>query len=122
MYNGSCLCGAVTFELLSEPKATSSCHCRMCQKQHGAAFATYSSLPQSDFRYLSGQEQLVSYNSSGNIVRKFCGVCGANIEWAGSASHPDWVSVAVAALDTPFYPPSIKEVHAVSKACGLVQG
>ncbi|WP_416140983.1 GFA family protein [Marinimicrobium sp. C6131] len=119
MHKGSCLCGAVVFELLSEPKVVSHCHCRMCQKQHGAAFATYASLPKAHLNYVSGQEQLVCYNSSGNITRKFCGICGSNIEWAGSEAFPDWVSIAAATLDTLFEPKSIKEIHLESKACWL---
>lgn len=119
MHKGSCLCSAVVFELLSEPKATTHCHCSMCQKQHGAAFATYASWPKSDLRYLSGEERLVSYNSSGNIIRRFCGICGSSIEWSGSESFPDWVSVAVATLDTPFYPNATKQAHLESRACWL---
>jgi hypothetical protein len=41
MHKGSCLCGAVAYELISEPKAVTHCHFKMCQKQHGAAFATF---------------------------------------------------------------------------------
>lgn len=84
MHHGSCLCGAVTFRLLSEPKAATNCYCRMCQKQHGAAFATYASVPVGDLEYLSGEELLTSYHSSANVIRKFCAVCGSNIEWGGS--------------------------------------
>ncbi|MGP9566186.1 GFA family protein [Halomonas sp. AOP25-F1-15] len=119
MHRGSCLCGSVSFELLSQPKATSHCHCKMCQKQHGAAFATYASVPKSDLKYVSGQELLASYNSSGSIIRKFCSTCGSNIEWSGSKKYPDWVSIALAALDTPFQPKGIKDVHLASKACWL---
>ncbi len=119
MHRGSCLCGAVSYELASEPKAVSHCHCRMCQKQHGAAFATYASLPGSDVKYLSGQELLTTYNSSGNILRKFCRVCGSNIEWSGSEQYSDWVSIAVATLDTPFNPTRIKSIHQESKVCWL---
>lgn len=107
------------FELFSEPKATTHCHCKMCQKQHGAAFATYSSLPKVDLRYVSGAEHLSSYNSSGNIVRKFCSVCGSSIEWSGSEKLPDWTSIAVATLDTLFCPLSIKQGHQESRACWL---
>lgn len=119
MHKGSCLCGSVSFEVKSEPKATSHCHCKMCQKQHGAAFATYASIPKTDLEYVSGEELLVSYNSSGSIVRRFCGVCGSSIEWSGSQNFPGWVSIAVATLDTPFYPKSIKAIHQESKACWL---
>lgn len=119
MYKGSCLCGAVTYELRSEPKAVSHCHCRMCQKQHGAAFATYASLPKDDFSYLSGSETIVSYNSSGTIVRKFCSRCGSSIEWSGSKDYPGWVSIAVATFDTPYDPTQIKQIHMESSVCWL---
>lgn len=119
MHSGSCLCGAVSFRLRSEPKAVSNCHCRICQKQHAAAFATYASVPRSDLEYLSGQERLTSFKSSKSVVRKFCGVCGSNIEWSGSEKFPDWVSIAVAVLDTSFEPKSIKDVYLDSKACWL---
>lgn len=121
MHKGSCLCGKVTFELSAEPKAISHCHCKMCQKQHGAAFATYASIPKSQLVYLSGQINLTAYKSSGNISRKFCSSCGSNIEWSGSEKYPEWVSIAVATFDTPFYPKAIKEIHTESKACWLAK-
>ena len=124
MHQGSCLCGAAVFELLSEPKATTHCHCRMCQKQHGAAFATYASLPVSDLRYLSGTDCLARYNSSDRVVRTFCRICGSSLTWSGSKQFADWVSVAVATLDTAFSPKSIRQSHTDSRACWLesIQG
>ncbi|MCV2216603.1 GFA family protein [Thauera sp. Sel9] len=116
MYNGSCLCGAISFRLRSEPKAVTNCHCRMCQKQHGAAFATYASVPKADLECLSGQELLTAYNSSGSIVRKFCRICGSNIEWSGSNEFTDWVSIPLASLDTAFAPTSIEDIHLESGA------
>ncbi|MEO1818521.1 GFA family protein [Pseudomonas sp.] len=107
------------FELLSEPKATTHCHCRMCQKQHDAAFATYASLPASDLRYLSGEDCLSRYNSSDRVVRTFCRICGSSLTWSGSKQFADWVSVAVATLDTPFSPKSIRQSHTDSRACWL---
>ncbi|MBA1275465.1 GFA family protein [Pseudomonas azotifigens] len=121
MHKGSCLCGAITYELKSEPKAVTHCHCRMCQKQHGAAFATYASIPKSDLTYLSGENLLVSYNSSASIVRKFCGLCGSNIEWVGSEEYPDWVSLTLASLDSPFKPNRVKRVRVESQVCWLQQ-
>ncbi|WP_455168458.1 GFA family protein [Alkalimarinus alittae] len=37
MLKGSCLCRQVQYEIKSMPRKVSHCHCRMCQKQHGAA-------------------------------------------------------------------------------------
>ncbi|MCG9761877.1 GFA family protein, partial [Pseudoalteromonas sp. Isolate6] len=119
MYLGSCLCGEVKYKLLSEPKKASHCHCNMCQKQHGAAFATYASLPKSDVVYLSGSSSLTEYNSSANIKRKFCKVCRSSIEWGGSENYPDWVSVAIATLDTPYKPKKVIDIRTETKVCWL---
>ena len=110
MYKGSCLCGEIQYELTSEPVKVSHCHCTMCQKQHGAMFATYASLPKSDLVYRSGLDSLMSYNSSGSIMRKYCKICGSNIEWSGSKDYSDWVSVAISTLDTPYKPLSIEDI------------
>lgn len=120
MCQGSCLCEAVKYELLSEPKAVSHCHCHMCQKQHGTAFATYANLPKTDLRYVSGQKVVLSYNSSGSITRKFCGIYGFNIEWSGSEKFPDWVSITMATLDTPFRTKTIENIYLESKAAGRI--
>jgi len=82
----------------------------MCQKQHGAMFATYASLPKSDLVYLSGLDSLISYNSSASIMRKFCKICGSSIEWSGSEDYPDWVSIAISTLDTVYDPPFIEDI------------
>ncbi len=119
MYLGSCLCGEVKYKLLSEPKKVSHCHCTMCQKQHGAAFATYASLPKSDLVYLSGLSSLAVYNSSSSIMRKFCKVCGSSIEWSGSPQYPDWVSVSIATLDSPYTPKKIINIQTDTKVCWL---
>jgi len=110
MYKGSCLCGEIQYELSSEPVKVSHCHCTMCQKQHGAKFATYASLPKSDLVYLSGLDSLISYNSSASIMRKFCKICGSSIEWSGSEDYPDRVSIAISTLDTVYDPPFIKDI------------
>ena len=55
MYKGSCLCGEVKYRILSEPAKVSHCHCTMCQKQHGAAFATYASVKKEALEYTQGQ-------------------------------------------------------------------
>ncbi len=117
MYEGSCLCSKVKYKMLSEPTKVSHCHCTMCQKQHGAAFATYASVPKNELVYTSGLECLAEYCSSSTIKRKFCKVCGSSIEWSGSSEYPDWASIAIATLDTPYKPKKIVEIYNETKVC-----
>ncbi len=117
MYEGSCLCGEITYRISCEPERVSHCHCSMCQKQHGAAFATYASFPKEDLMYLSGQQLLSSFASSGGIERKFCCICGSSIEWCGSLDYPDWVSIAISTLDTAYYPINIVNIHTSNSVC-----
>jgi hypothetical protein len=115
MHKGSCLCRAVTFELLTEPTMVSHCHCSMCRKGHGAAFATYLTIERQNARFLSGLDNLTIYNSSSTIMRKFCRTCGSNVEWSGHPKYPDLISIPLALLDTPFTPAAIKQFFVESQ-------
>jgi len=119
MYKGSCLCGKVTYQINVEPDRVSHCHCNMCQKQHGAAFATYASFDEKHLEYLTGEEDLVCYNSSGSVTRKFCKLCGSSIEWKGNTSDPGRVAIAISTFDTPYSPKGIIDIYSESKACWL---
>ena len=115
MYQGSCLCGAVTYQFRTEPVKVTHCHCRMCQKQHGAAFATYARVPIADLVYTSGAENLGVYNSSGTVHRKFCKQCGSSLEWCAGADYPEWTSIALATLDSPLHPGTIVDIYTESR-------
>ena len=98
---GSCLCGAIAYELRSSPKAVSHCHCRICQKAHGAAFATYGSVPVKDLVFTRGQEQLRCFASSPGITRCFCRRCGSSLSWDSEHyAEGAWSSVALATLES----------------------
>lgn len=73
----SCLCGAVSWELLAAPYATYNCHCSMCRKAHGAAFGAYFFLNPGEIRLLSGDDKITRFRSSDQLVRSFCGACGS---------------------------------------------
>ena len=115
MLSGSCLCGAVKFQILEAPAIVANCHCRMCQKQHGAPFATYLSFKKESLIYSAGFEQLKSYNSSSTIQRKFCSICGSNIEWSGHPEYREWVSVPATLLDSDFSPVEVANYFIDSK-------
>ncbi|NER58865.1 GFA family protein [Pseudomonas sp. MAFF212428] len=116
-YQGSCLCSAVSFELVVPPKAVSHCHCSQCRKSHGAAFASYGSVPRSKLRVLRGANSIKTYASSPTVVREFCLTCGSTLFWSRSqGEYADWISIALGTLDTPFVPSKQKHVHVDSPA------
>ena len=91
MNKGRCLCGSVTWELLAEPYAIYNCHCRMCQKAHGAAFGTYCFVNKDQFRWTSSTDTIVYYESSEYLVRSSCDVCGSVVPYANKAGN-HWVA------------------------------
>jgi hypothetical protein len=74
---GGCLCGLVQYELAGPFTTMIHCHCSMCRKHHGSAFATFVGAPLMGFKWLAGQDDLVSYTSSEHGQRSFCRRCGS---------------------------------------------
>ncbi|MGO4387086.1 GFA family protein [Microvirga sp. 2YAF29] len=94
---GGCQCGAVRYELKSEPTRASICHCRMCQKAFGNYFAAFTGLPQKDLVWTKGQPG--SFRSSEAAERGFCRDCGTPLTY--SYLEDDRISVSIGSLDHP---------------------
>jgi hypothetical protein len=74
---GSCLCGTVQYEIDGLFEVMSHCGCSMCRQHHGAAFATFVTVPLSGFRWVAGEGALSTYQSSAYGKRTFCNKCGS---------------------------------------------
>ncbi|MES2902192.1 MAG: GFA family protein [Pseudomonadota bacterium] len=114
MYEGSCLCGAVRYEIRGQVQRTSNCWCTMCQKQHGAAFAPYANVASSALHILQGLDAIRRYASSPEVERAFCKLCGSNLTWQ-SLGHPDRIAVALGTFDTPYEGKVTHDLHLDSK-------
>jgi hypothetical protein len=79
MIKGSCFCGTIRYEVGGPFNSMISCHCSMCRKHHGAAFATYVSAPMDHFHWVTGEEALLQYRSSPQSTRNSCRVCGSTV-------------------------------------------
>ncbi|MCY3810692.1 MAG: GFA family protein [Gammaproteobacteria bacterium] len=55
------------------------CHCAMCRKSHGSAFATFATVSTDDFRWVQGEDRVVAYQSSAQRFRRFCARCGSAV-------------------------------------------
>jgi hypothetical protein len=81
-----------------EPGAAGWCHCRMCQRSSGAPAQSYVQLPEQGFRYLAGEPAV--YRSSEHGERRFCPVCGSQIEFR-DRRDAGFVSLNSGTLDDP---------------------
>jgi hypothetical protein len=91
----------------------SHCHCSMCRKAHGAAFATYIDVPVENYHLTAGGDAVTDYESSPSFYRAFCGRCGSVVP---STKTGDEVFVPAGCLDDdPGIRPSL-HIFAASKA------
>ncbi|MDB9801388.1 MAG: GFA family protein [Loktanella sp.] len=95
MYQGSCLCGAVTFTATAQAKDPAACHCTQCRKQSGHYWAAMQ-VPD-DALTITGEVRW--YEASPIAKRGFCPTCGSFLFWKGHAE--DDTGVALGALDGP---------------------
>jgi hypothetical protein len=94
---GSCMCGAIQYEVEGVPEWVAHCHCSLCRKHHGAAFGTYAGYPTSRFRLTVGQEMLRSYCASRQTKREFCGTCGSSLFFRED-KKPEEVAITLGTL------------------------
>lgn len=110
-YEGSCLCGGIRYRVSGAIKAVTHCHCSMCRKSHGAAFASYGSVRLEYLQLLDAESLLAAYPSSPGVTREFCRRCGSSLFWRASEKWPDWLSLALGSLDAPLRAERQKHVH-----------
>ncbi|NUB43130.1 GFA family protein [Fertoebacter nigrum] len=97
MHHGSCLCGAVRFDVAGDLPPPDACHCTKCRKHSGHFFA--STEVKKNRLTLHGGEHLRWFASSEKVRRGFCGVCGSSLFF--DPPHRDWIGVAMGAFDGP---------------------
>lgn len=95
--NGGCQCGAVRYALGEKPGRTHYCHCRMCQRATGNAFALLTGVRKTRLAWTRGAP---AYFASSSLARRgYCRDCGTPLSF--EYHHSDWVYVTVGSLDAP---------------------
>ena len=88
IYQGSCHCGAVQFEV-------EDCNCSICSKSGFLHLI----VPLSKFKLLKGEEALTTYTfNSGVAKHTFCKRCGVKPFYT-PRSNPDGIDINVRCLD-----------------------
>jgi hypothetical protein len=85
--SGSCLCGAVRFELTQEPVWSHLCHCSRCRKSSGSAFASNLFFKSDALRFSRGEELLRSFKPADaeRFTHVFCSRCGSTMPFSNEA-------------------------------------
>ena len=92
MNSGSCLCGAVTYQVSGPLRLVIACHCAQCRKTSGHHVAA-TSAPRESITIV-GRVQW--YQSSDTARRGFCSICGSNLFWDGRGEN---LSIMAGTLD-----------------------
>lgn len=81
VYNGKCLCGAVSYKVTGPLKFICHDHCSICRKASGAPFVTWTGVESEEdqFELIQGFEYLTKYKSSDHGRREFCSECGTQL-------------------------------------------
>ncbi len=77
LITGRCLCGDIRYEISQPAIATGFCHCRMCQRAHGAPVSAWAAFPAAAVRFTKGEPKY--YKSSSIAERGFCANCGSSL-------------------------------------------
>jgi hypothetical protein len=99
---GTCLCGAVRFEVTEDFLAVTACHCTNCKKISGGGGTVSGQARTETIRILAGEELLTTFQPAEGTAKTFCSVCGSNL-FGGGWPEAERVSVRLSALDEPYH-------------------
>lgn len=115
IYTGSCLCGAIHYQIEGEIGDIVQCHCQRCRKANGTAFATNAPVAKAAFKLTQGEQFLKKFSSSASTERCFCRECGSPII-SIKARDPDFYRLRIGTLDSPLSQKPTKHSFVASKA------
>jgi hypothetical protein len=79
MISGSCLCGAVRFEISGEHSKVGICHCSLCRKASGVGSSAIIALAADRLRWIGGKDEVAHYERPSGYGVSFCRTCGSPV-------------------------------------------
>lgn len=97
LYQGSCHCGVITFEVEApEALEVDLCNCSICNKSGFVHLI----VPKSKFHLLTGKDSITTYTFNTGIAKHtFCKACGIKPFYT-PRTNPDGIDVNANCLDT----------------------
>jgi len=114
IYQGSCLCQGIRYEIHGEIGEIIQCHCQRCRKANGTAYATNAPISSSAFKIIQG-ENLVKKFAAAGVYRWFCAECGSPLV-SSRDTQPELYRLRIGTLDTPLNQKPTKHIFTASKA------
>ncbi|WP_026346101.1 GFA family protein [Variovorax atrisoli] len=100
-YTGGCACGAIRYEIPSEPIFQNHCQCLDCQHKSGTGHGSYLSFMRGGVKQTGSAALWDMVGDSGNVkTRAFCPACGSPV-YMTYAAMPDVITVHAASHDDP---------------------
>ena len=76
---GSCLCGAIQYEIPDRLLYAAYCHCSECRRFSGSAFSALGGIEKDQLQIKSGKDQIKFFQKTEASNMAFCGVCGSSM-------------------------------------------
>lgn len=96
--NGSCLCKQVKIEITGSIDSIIHCHCSLCRKSSGTAFATNGFVQRAGFAITQGEDRLSQFAFKPGRIRHFCQDCGSPI-FSENLEDPTRIRLRLGILD-----------------------
>ena len=94
-YKGSCHCGQVQFEFVTDLTRATACNCSICTKKG----ALHHRVPSEFFKLISGQDALTLYQFDSKTAKHwFCKYCGVH-PFSNPRAAPDMYAINIRCFD-----------------------
>ena len=115
MYLGKCLCGEVQIKIHGKITDIIHCHCSLCRKNSGTAFATNGFINTAEFELVTGEASLSSFSFKPGRNRHFCSRCGSPV-YSSNEQDPTRLRLRLGILDSDISEKPISHNFVSSKA------
>jgi hypothetical protein len=114
-HRGSCLCGAISFEIEGDFERFYLCHCSHCRKDTGSAHAANLFSSTATLKWLAGEDHAKVFNLPNTRHRHcFCSTCGSALP--ALQMNGTLLKVPAGSLDTEVHLRPEAHIFVASKA------
>lgn len=114
-YTAHCLCQGIRFRIEGELDPIQICHCSLCRRAQGSAFAANIPVQQDAVVFDGGRELITEYESSPGKKRAFCSRCGSPV-YSRRDDLPGVLRIRSGLINEPLRTQPVAHFHVASKA------